>query len=126
MQEMVRSMDGQGHSLANSWWHQLQQQSQAAASATAVAAAAATTTGQGMPSANSGVKERGWEGAQEGAYTECAYKERSCMEVDVQESMSLVALDVTGLVAFGSVVTHEGGQEERRRKEGGGKGRKRG
>ncbi|CAI5502885.1 unnamed protein product [Closterium sp. Naga37s-1] len=67
-------------------------------------------------------KEGGGEGAPESAYTECAYNERlgrACMEVDVQESMSLVALDGIGLAAFGSAVTHEGGQEERRRKEGG-------
>ncbi|CAI5952516.1 unnamed protein product [Closterium sp. NIES-65] len=100
-------MDGQGHSLANSWWHQLQQQSQ--------------PTGQGMSSTEC-AKEGGGEGAQEGAYIERAYNERlgrACMEVDVQESMSLVALDVIGLAAFGSAVTHEGGDEERRRKEGG-------
>ncbi|CAI5955388.1 unnamed protein product [Closterium sp. NIES-64] len=107
IREMVRIMDGQGHSLANSWWHQLQQQSQ--------------PTGQGMSSTEC-AKEGGGEGAQEGAYIERAYNERlgrACMEVDVQESMSLVALDVIGLAAFGSAVTHEGGDEERRRKEGG-------
>ncbi|CAI5485383.1 unnamed protein product [Closterium sp. Naga37s-1] len=97
----------------------LQQQSQAAATAKA--------TGQGMPSATSGAKEGDREGAQEGAYTEraykerveLAYKERACMEVDVQESISLVALDMIGLAAFGSAVMHEGGDEERRWKEGG-------
>ncbi|CAI5491204.1 unnamed protein product, partial [Closterium sp. Naga37s-1] len=76
-------------------------------------------TGQGMLSTER-AKEGGGEGAPERAYTERAYKERlgrACMEVDVQESMSLVALDVIGLAAFGSAVTHEGGEKERRRKE---------
>ncbi|CAI5494602.1 unnamed protein product [Closterium sp. Naga37s-1] len=71
-----------GQSLANSWSNQLQQQ-----------------------------REGNEEGVQEGAHSERANKERACMEVDVQESMSLVALDVIGLAAFGSAVMHEGGEE---------------
>ncbi|CAI7910937.1 unnamed protein product [Closterium sp. NIES-54] len=82
IKEMVGIMDGQGQSLANSWSHQLQQQ-----------------------------REGNEEGVQEGAHSERANKERACMEVDVQESMSLVALDVIGLAAFGSAVMHEGGDE---------------
>ncbi|GJP39256.1 hypothetical protein CLOM_g23646 [Closterium sp. NIES-68] len=92
IKEMVGIMDQQGRLLAHTWQAQMQQQNVA--------------QGEGLSSTSRDSKEGRGEGGQERAYIKGA-----SMEVDVQESMSSVALDVIGLAAFGSTVMHEGGKE---------------